>query len=240
MALTLSATHESPEPGPGPFTPPSFDDDELAGLNREFERMPASRIVRWAADSFGPHLALAASMTDAVLIDLAVRVAPAIEVVFIDTGYHFPETLETVEVVRRRYGLNLRIMTVPPHDEELWRVDPANCCSAVKVGQLDRALAGKAAWMSGLRRDEAPSRAEAGVVSRDLRGLVKVNPLATWTAADVEEYIERHDVPVNPLTRQGYPSIGCMPCTQPVAPGEDPRSGRWAGSERSECGLHVG
>ena len=240
MSMTLTATNEPPEPLPGPFTPTQFSDEQLAELNARFESAPASTIVRWAADNFGPHMALAASMTDAVLIDLAVKVAPAIEVVFIDTGYHFPETLETVETVRRRYGLNLRIMTVPPHDEELWKVDPGNCCSAVKVGQLDRALAGKAAWMSGLRRDEAPSRAGAPVIGRDLRGLIKVNPLATWSAADVDEYIDRHDVPVNPLTLQGYPSIGCMPCTQPVAPGEDPRSGRWAGRDKTECGLHLG
>ena len=116
-------------------------------------------------------------MQDAVLIDLATKVDPGIEVVFIDTGYHFPETLETVEAVRRRYGLNLRMMTVAHHDEELWKVDPENCCSAVKVGQLDRALAGKAAWMSGLRRDEAsPPGPGAPIVTRDLRGLVKVNP----------------------------------------------------------------
>ncbi len=240
MSLTtLTATNESPEPLPGPFSATQFSDAELAEINAEFESAPASKIVQWAADHFGPHMSLAASMTDAVLIDLAVKVAPAIEVVFIDTGYHFPETLETVETVRRRYGLNLRIMTVAPHAEELWKVDPGNCCSAVKVGQLDRALAGKAAWMSGLRRDEAESRANATIVGRDLRGLVKVNPLANWTEADVEDYIERHDVPVNPLTLQGYPSIGCMPCTQPVAPGEDPRSGRWAGRDKTECGLHL-
>ena len=239
MALALTATNQPLEPLPGPFTPTEFSDAELAELNDEFAAAPASQIVRWAADNFGPHMALAASMTDAVLIDLAVKVAPAIEVVFIDTGYHFPETLETLETVRRRYGLNLRIMTVPPHDQELWKVDPANCCSAVKVGQLDRALAGKTAWMSGLRRDEAPSRAGAPIVGRDLRGLVKVNPLATWTATDVEEYIQRHDVPVNPLTLQGYPSIGCMPCTRPVAAGEDVRSGRWSGRDKTECGLHL-
>ena len=145
-------------------------------------------------------------MTDAVLIDLAVKVDPAIEVVFIDTGYHFPETLETVEEVRRRYGLNLRIMTVPPHDEELWKVDPENCCSAVKVGQLDRALAGKAAWMSGLRRDEAATRVPARPSSAATSaGLVKVNPIATWTDADVDDYIADHDVPVNPLLDAGLP-----------------------------------
>ena len=217
-----------------------YTDEELAELNREFERLPASKIIQWAVDSFSPHLCLSASMNDAVLIDLAVKVDPAIEVVFIDTGYHFPETLETVERVRRRYGLNLRIMTVPPHDEELWKVDPENCCSAVKVGQLDRALAGKAAWMSGLRRSEAATRASAPIVARDLRGLVKINPIATWTDLDVEGYIADHDVPVNPLKEQGYLSIGCQPCTQLPTDPDDPRSGRWAGRAKTECGLHLG
>jgi phosphoadenosine phosphosulfate reductase len=237
----LQVASEAPGhlPPPGVFVPRSFTDEELAELDARFETAPASHILGWATESFGPALALAASMTDAVLIDLAVKVAPAIEVVFIDTGYHFPETLRTVETVRRRYGLNLRMMTVPHHDEALWEKDPENCCSAVKVGQLDRALAGKAAWMSGLRRDEAESRANSPIVGRDLRGLVKVNPLANWTAADVAGYIEEHDVPVNPLTLRGYPSIGCMPCTHPVAEGEDPRSGRWAGRDKTECGLHI-
>src|SRR5580765_3740532 len=176
---------------------PQYTDEELADLNREFERLPAAKIIQWAVDNYSPHLSLSASMTDAVLIDLAVKVDPAIEVVFIDTGYHFPETLETVERVRRKYGLNLRMMTVPTHDEELWKVDPENCCSAIKVGQLDRALAGKEAYMSGLRRDEAETRANAHIVFRDLRGLIKVNPLATWTYDDVEGYIRDHDVPVN-------------------------------------------
>ena len=218
---------------------PDFTDEELADLNREFERLSAKKIIQWAVDNFSPHLALAASMTEAVLIDLAVKVDPAIEVVFIDTGYHFPETLETVELVRRRYGLNLRMMTVPQHDEELWKLDPENCCSAIKVGQLDRALAGKAAWMSGLRRDESPIRANAPIVARDLRGLVKVNPLANWTHDDVAGYVADHDIPVNPLMLQGYTSIGCMPCTQLPTDPDDPRSGRWAGRDKSECGLHI-
>jgi phosphoadenosine phosphosulfate reductase len=216
-----------------------LSDAELAELSQRFEREPAGAIVQWAVDTFHPHLCLTASMTDAVLIDLAINVEPSIEVVFIDTGYHFPETLETMEAVRRRYGLNLKIMTVPPHDEELWKVDPENCCSAIKVGQLDRALFGKEAWMSGLRRDEAPTRAAAPIVARDLRGLVKVNPIATWTDLDIRGYIKDHDVPVNPLVDQGYPSIGCWPCTQPVADGEDPRSGRWVDSDKTECGLHL-
>ena len=219
--------------------PRELSPSELAELNEQFETAPASDIIRWAVETFHPHLALTASMTDAVLIDLAVKVEPSIEVVFIDTGYHFPETLDTVELVRRKYGLNLRMMTVPHHDEELWKVDPENCCSAIKVGQLDRALMGKEAWMSGLRRAESPTRAEAPILSLDLRGLVKINPIANWTDLDVQGYIADHDVPVNPLVHQGYPSIGCQPCTHPVAEGEDPRSGRWVGSDKTECGLHL-
>ncbi|WP_208028170.1 phosphoadenylyl-sulfate reductase [Rhabdothermincola sediminis] len=224
---------------PAPSDIPTFTDAELAELSAEFERLPASKIIQWAVDHFSPHLALTASMTDAVLIDLAVKVDPAIEVVFIDTGYHFPETLETVERVRRHYGLNLRIMTVPPHDEALWQADPENCCSAVKVGQLDRALAGKTAWMSGLRRAEADSRVNAPIVARDLRGLVKVNPIATWTDHDVAGYIADHGIIVNPLLERGYTSIGCMPCTQLPTDPDDPRSGRWAGRDKTECGLHL-
>ena len=216
-----------------------FSDEELADLNDEFERAPAAKVIGWAVENFAPHLAMTASMTDAVLIDLATKIDPAIEVIFIDTGYHFPETLETVEQVRRRYGLNLRMMTVARQSEELWEADPENCCSAVKVGQLDRALAGKAGWMSGLRRDEADTRSKAPILSRDLRGLIKINPIATWTDQDVAAYIAANDIIVNPLTLQGYPSIGCMPCTTPVADGEDPRSGRWRGQDKTECGLHL-
>jgi len=226
-------------PNATPKSPDDFSDDELAELSVEFERLPATKVVQWAVDNFAPHLALTASMTDAVLIDLAVKVYPEIEVVFIDTGYHFPETLETVETVRRRYGLNMKIMTVAHHDEALWEVDPENCCSSVKVGQLDRALLGKAAWMSGLRRAEADTRVKAPLVARDLRGLIKINPIAMWTEDDVQGYIADHDVPVNPLVAKGYLSIGCMPCTQPVSDPNDPRSGRWAGRDKTECGLHM-
>jgi phosphoadenosine phosphosulfate reductase len=221
-----------------PRVPDDFTDAELADLSHEFERLPATKVIQWAVDNFAPHLALTASMADAVLIDLATKVYPAIEVVFIDTGYHFPETLETVEEVRRRYGLNLRIMTVARQDEELWKIDPENCCSAVKVGQLDRALLGKSAWMSGLRRAEADSRIKAPLVARDLRGLIKVNPMAMWSDEDVAGYIADHDVPVNPLVDQGYLSIGCMPCTVLPTDPNDPRSGRWAGLDKTECGLH--
>lgn len=217
---------------------PDFDDAELAELSDRFERLPAAAVIEWAVEQFHPFLCLSASMTDAVLIDLATSVEPSIEVVFIDTGYHFPETLETAGAVRQRYGLNLRIMTVPPQPVELWRTDPAGCCSATKVDQLDRALHGKLAWMSGLRRAEAPTRAGAPIVARDLRGLAKVNPIATWSDVDVAGYIADHDVPVNPLLNEGYLSIGCQPCTRPVTVGGDARSGRWAGQDKTECGLH--
>jgi phosphoadenosine phosphosulfate reductase len=130
------------------------------------------------------------------------------------------------------------MMTVARQNEALWAADPENCCSAVKVGQLDRALAGKRAWMSGLRRGEADTRSAAPIVARDLRGLVKINPIATWTDDDVTAYIAEHDIIVNPLVKRGYPSIGCMPCTTPVADGEDPRAGRWRGKDKTECGLH--
>jgi phosphoadenosine phosphosulfate reductase len=218
---------------------PEFSDAELASLNRGFETAPAQAVIEWAVEQFHPFMCLSASMTDAVLIDLAVRVEPSIEVVFIDTRYHFPETLDTMERVRRHYGLNLRVLTVAPQPVELWQSDPANCCSAAKIEQLDRALVGKLAWMSGLRRAEAATRATAPIVARDLRGLVKVNPLATWRDQDVAGYIADHDVPYNPLLERGYPSIGCRPCTEPVPPGAQTRSGRWAGTDKMECGLHL-
>jgi len=215
-----------------------LSDDALAELSAKFETRSASEVVAWAVEQFHPRLCLTASMTDAVLIDIATKVEPSVEVVFIDTGYHFPETLQTLEEVRRRYGLNLRILTVPRSPVPLWKSDPVNCCTSAKVEQLERALVGKLAWMSGLRREEASTRRNAPIVGRDRRGLVKVNPLATWTDLDVEGYIADHDVPVNPLLRKGYLSIGCWPCTRPVAAGEHPRSGRWAGRDKTECGLH--
>ena len=218
--------------------PPRLDDYELTELNRDFETAPASKIISWAVDTFGPSLSLSASMTDAVLIDVATRVDPQIEVVFIDTGYHFPETLQTVDVVRRLYALNLRIMTVPTQSPPLW-TDQPRCCSIAKVAMLDRALADKSAWLSGLRRADSNARTSAPIVGRDSRGLIKVNPLANWSDEDTGRYIADNRVPVNPLTLLGYPSIGCLPCTTPVADGEDPRAGRWRNADKTECGLHV-
>lgn len=216
----------------------TFTADELAELSAGFETAPASKIVRWAVDTFGRDLCITASMQDAVLIDVATRVAPEIEVVFIDTGDHFPETYETLERVRRRYDLNLRVIRVPEPEIPFHVQDPVRCCSDAKVAALEEALAGRAAWMSGLRRVEAVTRSDAPIVGLDKRGLVKVNPLATWTDLDVSGYVAANEVPYNPLLDQGYLSIGCAPTTKPVEPGADPRSGRWAGSDKTECGLH--
>ena len=215
-----------------------FSEGELAELSASFESAPASKVVRWAVDTFGDDLCITASFQDSVLIDVATRVKPDIEVVFIDTGDHFPETYETVERVRARYDLNLRVVRVPEPEVPFHVTDPVRCCSDAKVAALEEALAGKGAWLSGLRRVEAPTRSGAPIVGLDKRGLVKVNPLATWSDLDVSGYVATNDLLYNPLLDQGYPSIGCMPTTKPVEPGADPRSGRWAGSDKTECGLH--
>jgi phosphoadenosine phosphosulfate reductase len=216
-----------------------LSDDQLAELDERFQHESAGAVVAWAVEQFHPELCVAASMSDAVLIDLAVRAEPTIEVVFIDTGYHFPETMETLETVRSRYGLTVRVMGPPTEPAEFWKTDPVACCAAYKVAQLEAALQSKRAWMSGLRRAESPTRAGAPIVSRDRRGLVKVNALANWSDDDVARYVAEHDVPVNPLVAKGYLSIGCWPCTRPVEEGEHARDGRWAGSAKTECGLHV-
>ncbi len=215
-----------------------LSDDDLAALNVRFETSPASSIIRWATSTFGGRLCLTASMQDTVLIDLAVKVDPTIEVIFLDTGYHFPETLETAEAVRARYDLNLNIVRPEVDLDDRWMDDPDGCCGVRKVEPLNRALRGKAAWLSGLRRSETAARTSAPIVSRDRRGLVKVNPIATWSDLDVAGYVADHDLIANPLLSQGYPSIGCWPCTRKVNDGEDARAGRWTGFDKSECGLH--
>lgn len=216
------------------------DLDELAAVSARLEAAPAGAAVKWAAERFGAGLVLAGSFQDAVLIDIAEKAAPGIEVVFLDTQYHFAETLWFVEQVRRRYDLNLRIMHPLVEPDNRWQTDVEGCCGARKVEPLARALEGRQAWITGLRRVDAPTRANAPVVSWDLgRSLVKINPLATWTDADMAGYIADHDLVVHPLTERGYPSVGCWPCTRPVAPGEDPRAGRWSGKDKTECGLHA-
>ncbi|HEV2310655.1 MAG TPA: phosphoadenylyl-sulfate reductase, partial [Acidimicrobiia bacterium] len=194
----------------------------------------------WAAERFGDGLMLASSFQDCVLIDLAAQVAPDLEVVFLDTQYHFAETLWYVDTVRRRYDLNLRIVEPDINPDDRWMDDPDGCCAARKVVPMAKALAGREAWMTGLRRDEAPTRTTTPIVGYDVgRGMVKVNPIATWTGADVERYAESRGLPEHPLREKGYASIGCWPCTRPVADGEDARAGRWSGLDKLECGLHT-
>jgi phosphoadenosine phosphosulfate reductase len=216
-----------------------LSDADLARVAAGFEGAGAGEIVAWAVATFGERLCLTASMGDAVLIDVATRVAPDVEVCFIDTGYHFPETLETVDRVRRRYHPNLRILDAQVPLDDRWQIDTDSCCNARKVVPLEAALAEKDAWMSGLRRADSADRADTPIVARDRRGLVKVNPLATWSDDEVEAYIAAHDVVTNPLLAQGYPSVGCWPCTRAVGDGEDARAGRWSGSAKTECGLHL-
>jgi phosphoadenosine phosphosulfate reductase len=212
---------------------------ELDQYSRAFESAPAGKIVAWSVERFGSKLAMASSFQDAVLIDIAMRVDPTIEVVFLDTGSHFPETLAYVETVRARYDLNLRV-THPVAGAEQWPCGSAQCCEFRKVRPLKEALAGKDAWMTGLKRVDAPTRQSAPIVAFDESwGMVKINPLAAWTDADVAGYAADHGLPEHPLVAQGYLSIGCAPTTRPVGDGEDPRAGRWFDSDKVECGLHL-
>jgi phosphoadenosine phosphosulfate reductase len=208
----------------------------------------ALAVLRWAGETFGDDFAVTSSMADGLLAHLASRAVPGVNVVFLDTGYHFAETIGTRDWLSSVLPITLvnvtPTLTVAEQDAEhgpaLHDRDPDLCCSLRKVQPLATALAGYAAWGSGVRRDEAATRAGTRVVDWDAkRGMVKVNPLAAWTQDDVDAYIAEHQVPVNPLQEIGYASIGCAPCTRPVAPGEDPRAGRWAGRGKTECGLHL-
>ncbi len=213
--------------------------EDLAAVSQEFEAAPASAAIRWAVESFGDSLVLAASFEDIVLIDLVTKVAPAVEVVFLDTEAHFPETLAFVDDMRERYGLNLTV-TKPGPEAAAYPCGTDQCCQFRKVEPLRRALDGKRAWLTSLKRSDGPTRADAPIVSWDAGfGLVKINPLATWTEDDIFSYLADHELPQHPLISQGYRSIGCAPTTRPVAEGEDARAGRWAGADKSECGLHI-
>jgi phosphoadenosine phosphosulfate reductase len=207
----------------------------------------ALAVLRWAGETFGEEFALTSSMADGLLAHLASRAVPGVHVVFLDTGYHFAETIGTREWIAGVLPITLvdvqPTTTVAQQDEEhgarLYERDPDLCCSLRKVQPLQRTLAGYSAWGSGIRRDEAPTRAGTRLVDWDAkRDMVKVNAIAAWTQDDVDAYVTQHQVPVNPLFELGYGSIGCAPCTRPVAPGEDARAGRWAGKNKIECGLH--
>jgi phosphoadenosine phosphosulfate reductase len=227
----------------------TVDLEQLARrAGRELESAPAQEIVHWAVQTFGTRFAVASSMQDAVLVHLVSQVAAGVDVLFLDTGYHFAETLGTRDAVVATYDVNLITLTSrqtiaeqdASHGPRLHDRDPDLCCSLRKVAPLNRALARYDAWATGLRRVEAPSRAGTPVVSYDAqRGKVKVAPIAAWTDTDVENYIAENAILTNPLVSAGYPSIGCAPCTRPVTVDDDPRAGRWAGLAKSECGIHA-
>jgi phosphoadenosine phosphosulfate reductase len=220
----------------------------VSHVGAELELAPAEDILEWAVATFGPRFCVTSSMGDAVLAHLASRVAPGIDVVFLDTGYHFAETIGTRDAVAATLPVN--VVTLTPrqsvaeqdasYGKDLFARDPDLCCALRKVEPLRRGLESYDAWATGLRRAETHDRVIAPVVGWDEgKQKVKVSPLARWSDEDVERYVTEHDVLLNPLQFDGYPSIGCWPCTRRVAPGEDPRSGRWAGTAKTECGIHV-
>ena len=216
--------------------------DELAALSRSFEASQPGDIVRWAAERFGDGLVVTASFEDPVLVHAVATVAPGTDIALLDTQYLFAETWWYAGELTTRLKLNLRVER-PAADvvpDNRWQTDTAGCCGVRKVEPLERLLAPKAAWITGIRRADGPTRADAPIVSWDAkRQVVKINPLANFSDDDMTLYAALHDLPANPLSERGYPSIGCWPCTRPVEPGEDKRAGRWSGEAKTECGLHA-
>jgi phosphoadenosine phosphosulfate reductase len=213
---------------------------ELDGAN-------AADLLAWTDANFGGNYVVASNMQDAVLVDLAAKVRPGVDVLFLDTGYHFVETIGTRDAFEAVYDINVVNVTpensVAKQDElygkDLFAREPNECCRMRKVEPLGKALRPYIAWVTGIRRVEAPTRANAPLITFDEAfGLVKVNPIAAWSDDDMQRYIDEHGILVNPLVYEGYPSIGCAPCTAKVAEGADPRSGRWQGTAKTECGLH--
>jgi phosphoadenosine phosphosulfate reductase len=223
---------------------------ELQRVSNAFESRPPQEVLRWGIEKFHGGITLACSFgaEDVALVDMISRIDRSVPVFFLDTDYLFPETFEVRDRIIKKYGV--RPLAVKPllgideqaalHGPDLFARHPDQCCKIRKVEPLRRHLGGYQAWVTGIRRDQAPTRANAGLVEWDkLFGLVKLNPLVRWTSDDVWAYIRAHDVPYNVLHDRNYPSIGCYPCTRPVHPGEDPRAGRWANFQKKECGLHT-
>ena len=251
-ATTQTPTRPRPEPRPVEELKALAEAGarELAGdpENGVPEANPAD-VIRWVSRNFDTAAcAVACSMADAALPHYVAQYQPGVDVLFLDTGYHFRETYDTRNEVARR--VDVHIVDVLPEQtveeqnaefgKDLFARDPGLCCARRKVAPLKKSLNGYELWFTGVRRDEAPTRTNTPLITFDEKnGLVKVNPLAAWSFDDLLDYSRAFDVPVNPLLTQGYPSIGCQPCTRPVAEGEDPRAGRWAGSTKTECGLHT-
>lgn len=220
-------------------------------VSRNFSDSNLTKILEWAVEKFGEKLTLACSFgaEDVVLVDGLQRVANGhkVDIFYLDTGLHFPETYETRDRLAKRYGISFRRVTPDltleeqqaSYGPELWRKAPNKCCYIRKVQPLEKNLSSYRAWMTGIRREQSPTRRHTRIVEWDEQfGLTKINPLAHWSHEQVWEYIHEYDVPYNLLHDEQYPSIGCEPCTQPVRDGADLRSGRWLGFEKTECGLH--
>lgn len=226
-----------------------FEKEEIIREKAEaFEDATPETVIRWAVDAF-PNITFACSFgaEDVVLVDMLQKISPRTDIFYLDTDFHFQETYDTRDRIAEKYGLDfvqVKPLLTPEeqavqHGGELWKKDPNACCNIRKVEPLTRILGKYEAWITGIRRDQAPTRANAKKVEYDTKfGLVKFNPIAAWTSDDVWAYIREHDLIYNPLHDRHFPSIGCEYCTRPVMPGEDPRAGRWAGSEKTECGLH--
>ncbi|MEV4126689.1 phosphoadenylyl-sulfate reductase [Nocardia sp. NPDC049707] len=233
--------------------PAKLPEDELRALAEKGAaalgpNATALDLLQWTEDIFGTGYIVASNMQDGVLVHLAAQVHSGVDVLFLDTGYHFAETIGTRDAVAAVYGVNVINVrpenTVAEQDQllgkDLFAHDAGACCRLRKVVPLKRSLVGYNAWVTGIRRVEAPTRANAPLISFDEAfGLVKINPIAAWSDDAMQTYIEQHGILVNPLVEEGYPSIGCAPCTQKPEPGSDPRSGRWAGIAKTECGLHT-
>ncbi len=223
---------------------------ELRNLDAEFSQRTPQDLLAWALNSFHPDIALACSFgaEDVALLDMLCRLHPCPRVFYLDTNFHFPETYEVRDRILARYRIEL-IRCLPEltvkeqvqrYGPALYRRDPSLCCRLRKIDPLKRMLGQLRAWITGIRREQAPTRADAKLIEWDHRfELVKINPLASWSSQEVWAYIREHRVPYNPLHERSYPSIGCEPCTQPVGAGKSPRSGRWSGFQKIECGLHA-
>lgn len=222
---------------------------DLPALSRRFEDVPPQEILRWTVATYAPDAVLTCSFQHegVALAHMLQEIDPATRIVFINTGYHFPETLAYRDLLVERYGWNLvEVGPALPRPEleatlgaELYRRDPDRCCEINKVEPLRRAIADVRAWVNGRRRDQASTRRSLPILELLGSGLVKVNPLARWSSKDTYYYLKQHGLPFHPLFEQGYTSIGCAPCTRPVLAGEDERAGRWAGRDKVECGIHT-
>jgi phosphoadenosine phosphosulfate reductase len=224
--------------------------EELSRKSMEFEDATPVEILRWATDRFAPRFTMATAFgpEGMTIIHMLAEIAPDTPIFNLDTGYQFQETLELRDRVRQRYGIDVELkqpeLTVEAYEQlhggPVYKTNPNQCCADRKISLLRRAAQGMHAWASGIRRDQSPDRARAAIVGWDRKfEVVKVSPLATWTKQDVWKMIVDHDIPYNPLHDQGYPSVGCWPCTRSVLFGEDERAGRWSGTAKTECGLHT-